>query len=372
MPTQSTENPKELETNKIHANALNLIPELGPIKLAKLLAFFGNFPLAWTATKKEYLQTSLDEKTINQIIAKKNEIDPVDSYEALKKAGIDILLITDSDYPKLLLEIPNPPPILYFRGNKKLLSLQSIAVVGTRLISLYGKQACEEIVSALSQNGINIVSGLAFGVDAESLATALECGKSPVAVLASSIDNNSISPRANFNLAQKIISSGCLISEYPLGSQVQKQNFPIRNRIISGLSLGTLIIEADEESGSLITANYALEQGREVFAIPGSIFSRTSRGTNKLIQKGAKLITNANDILEELNIDLASIEVIEKFEETPEEAELLEHLSREPVHVNLIIQNIQKPASAVNATLTLLEMKGRIKNIGGARYVRIR
>lgn len=360
------------ETNKTFANALNLIPELGPIKLAKLLAFFGNFASAWTATKKEYLQISIDEKTINQIIAKKNDIDPKSSYEALKKAGIEMLLITDPDYPKLLLEIPNPPPILYFRGNKKCLSSQSIGVVGTRLISLYGKQACEEIVSALSQNGINIVSGLAFGVDAESLATALESGQTPVAVLASPIDNYSISPRANFNLAQKIISAGCLISEYPLGTSIQKQNFPIRNRIISGLSLGTLVIEADEESGSLITANYALEQGREVFAIPGSIFSRTSKGTNKLIQKGAKLVSSANDILEELNLDLTAIEVAEKFEETPEEQVLLQHLSREPIHINLIIQNINLPAGQVNATLTILEMKGRVKNLGGARYVRIR
>jgi DNA processing protein len=360
------------ERDQIYANALNIIPELGPVKLTKLIKGFGSFEQAWLALPKDLQQINLDEKTIKIMEIKRPHIDPLEEFTKLKKNGITILLETNDNYPKFLKEISSPPPILYTRGNIKALNTLAIGVVGTRLISLYGKQVTIEIVTSLVQNNLSIVSGLAFGTDSEALNTCVNNKGTPIAVLASPIDNNSISPRANFNLAQKVIQTGCLISEYPLGAPVQKQNFPIRNRIISGLCAGVLVVEADIESGALITANYALEQNREVFAIPGSIFSPTSRGTNTLIQKGAKLVISTADILSELNLDAQTIEFEEQHEEDPAQQELLGYISREPKHLEDIIRESKMPAKQLMPLLTMLEMKGRIKNLGGGKYVKTR
>ena len=360
-----------LET-KIYANAFNLIPELGPVSLGKLFKYFSNLREAWFCDPYEYANVGLKAKTINEIIAIKNKINPEQSFAELTRRQIEVVLISEPEYPKLLKEIAAAPPILYVRGEKKVLNQLSLAVVGTRKISAYGQQVCEELVSQLVQNNLTIVSGLAFGIDAAALNTCMAQDGSPVAVLASDLDNTSISPRANFNLAQKIISSGCLVSEFPLGAAVQKQNFPIRNRIIAGLTAGTLVIEADTESGALITANFALEQNREVFAVPGSIFSPTSRGTNQLIKKGARLVTSAADILEELNITPGAVYETLTLEASAEEQAILNNLTRQPVHIDDLIKSVKLTAGVVNANLTLLEMKGRIKNLGGGQYAKIR
>lgn len=283
-----------------------------------------------------------------------------------------MILIGDASYPHLLSEIASPPPILYVRGNAEILNNQSIGVVGTRKMTSYGKHVAQELVSGLVAAKLNIVSGLAFGIDAEALSTTVNLGGYPVTVLASSVDNASISPRANYLLAQKVIHAGCLISEYPIGMPVQKQNFPIRNRIIAGLSLGTLVIEADDESGALITAQFALEQNREVFAVPGSVFSPTSRGTNKLIKSGAKLVSAAEDIIEELNLDVNISRDLRVAEVTQKEQEILDALSKDPLHTDELIQKTKKLMSEVNSILTMLEMKGRVKNLGGSRYIKIR
>lgn len=360
------------EKDQIFANSLNIVPELGSIKLEKLFKFFRSFELAWQASPAKLSESGLDPKSIQSLELTKQKIDPLEEFSKLRKMDINILLKNQKHYPKILQEIPAPPPILYYRGNVKILNNISIGVVGTRLISLYGKQATTEIVTGLVQNNLTIVSGLAFGTDAEALNTCINNKGTPVAVLASPIDNPNISPRANFNLAQKVIQTGCLISEYALGASVQKQNFPVRNRIISGLSAGVLVVEADTESGALITADYALEQNREVFAIPGSIFSPTSRGTNALIQKGAKLVVSAADILTELNLDMQAVEFEQQHEDDPIEQELLNHISREPKHLEDIIKEAKIPAKNFMPLLTMLEMKGRIKNLGGGKYVKMR
>ncbi|MDP4000765.1 MAG: DNA-processing protein DprA [bacterium] len=357
---------------KIYGNALNLIPELGSVKLTRLLNYFGDFETAWLAGSTELSKAGLDAKTVEIIKTNQTSIDPISSWDALTKLGIEVIIITEPAYPPQLKEIVTAPPLLYVRGNKQLLKLAGIAVVGNRKISAYGKQVIEEIVANLAPSKLNIISGLAFGVDAEALAMCLKSGSNPIAVLASDLQDSSISPRSNFNLAQEIIQKGCLVSEYALGSNVQKQNFPIRNRLIAGLSIGTLVIEADEESGALITANYALEQNREVFAIPGSIFSTTSRGTHKLIKKGAKLVSTVADIFEELNLDIADVPDTQTFEETEQETKVLENLTREPMHIDDLVEQVHLPVSEINATLSLLELKGRIKNLGGAKYAKIR
>ncbi|MBI4363464.1 MAG: DNA-protecting protein DprA [Candidatus Doudnabacteria bacterium] len=360
------------ETNKIFANALNLLPELGPARLFKLLNYFGDYQTAWKANGRQYQSAGLDPKTVSLIIPKKPQINPEREWDKLKQKQIAVILLSDAEYPPLLKEIPSPPPILYIRGSMQALKKDMLAVVGSRKMTLYGRQAINELAPPIVNSGLAIASGLAFGVDAEALSSCINAQGTPIAVLASSVDDRSISPKANFLLAQKIIKSGCLVSEYPLGTQVYKTNFPQRNRIISGMSIGTLVVEADLESGALITANYALEQNREVFALPGSIFSEVSRGTNKLIKSGAKLVASYQDILEELNISAEMAANHENFEETPDEEVLLSSLSRNPMHIDDLILAVKMAPAAVNSALTLLELKGRVKNLGGAKYVKIR
>ena len=358
--------------NQLYANGFNLMPEMGPVRLNKLLNYFGNFSDAWQkGSHTDYLAAGLEEKLVKQIIARKLIIKPEQRFGQLEKHNIQILLSTDAQYPPQLKEILSSPPLIYVRGNPQALTRLSMAVVGTRNMSLYGKQACQEIVSQLAQNGVGIVSGLAFGIDTEALKTCVECGGFPVAVLASAIDDASISPRTNLQLAQQIMNAGCLVSEFPLGNSVQKQNFPIRNRIISGLSVGTLVVEADLKSGSLITAEYALEQNREVFAVPGSIFSIASRGTNDLIKKGAKLVAHSNDIMEELNLRAVTEEPAPMSDNEIEQV-VLSLLSKNPVHIDHLIKNSKLATTQTNSTLSILEIKGRIKNLGGGNYIKIR
>jgi DNA processing protein len=361
-----------LEETKKYANAFNLIPELGPIKLTQILTYFSDFQTAWSASEKDYLAAGLPQKTVNQIIARKDKINPEVEAKKLEDLGIDMLLVNSPQYPPLLKQIHACPPILYIRGSVEVLKTLAIAMVGTRKMSTYGRQATQEITTGLVQSGITIVSGLAFGVDAQALMTCVELGGKGVAVLASDISDDGISPRANYNLAQKIIQSGALISEYPLGMSIQKQNFPIRNRIISGLSVGTIVVEADKESGALITAQYSLEQNREVFAVPGSIFSPVSLGTNSLIKDGARMVTTSQDVIIELNLDINTAPMETTTEESAEENEILSILTREPQHIEELIRRIDLSVAKINATLTMLEMKGRVKNLGNGNYVKIR
>ncbi len=357
---------------KIFANALNLIPELGPIRLAQLRKYFGSWQKAWATPADQYRLAGLPDKVIDKIIARKSQINPEQSFAELTRRQIELVLDVESEYPELLKEISARPAMLYVRGNKSVLNSITIGVVGTRKITTYGRQVCEELVAGLVQSNITVVSGLAFGVDAEALNACVANEGVAIAVLASDLDNLSISPRTNFQLAQKIMEKGCLVSEYPLGYSVQKQNFPIRNRILSGLSLGTIVIEADTKSGALITANFALEQNREVFAIPGSIFSPTSRGTNELIRQGAHLVTSVAHVLEQLNLSGSIVSEPVNLVASDEEQLILGKLSKEPTHIEDLIRNLKLPAAVVNANLTMLEMKSRVKNLGGAKYIKIR
>ncbi|HTL39712.1 MAG TPA: DNA-processing protein DprA [Methylomirabilota bacterium] len=357
---------------KIFANALNQLPGLGPVRLTQLYSSFGSWAKAWANSPQTYAQAGIPLKTINEIITKKSKINPEQSFAEMTRRGIEVVLNTEKNYPELLKEISSAPPLLYVRGNKAVLNSLGMAVVGTRKISLYGKQICEELVNGLVQNNISIVSGLAYGVDAAALTACVENDGKAIAVLASDLDNTSISPRVNFNLAQKIMKNGCLVSEYPLGAETHKQNFPVRNRLISGLAVGTVVVEADLESGSLITADFALEQNREVFAVPGSIFSQTSRGTNELIRKGAHIVTGIGSILDELNLTNSELLEDVPMDTTEEEQSILSHLSKEPIQIEELIRTLKLPARKISASLTMLEMKGRVKNLGGTKYIKIR
>lgn len=353
-------------------NAFHHIKEIGPQRFQKIINFFSDIKHAYYASEKDYLRAGLDKNTINSIITTRQFIDIEKEYEKLIREGIAIITIQDEQYPKLLKEIYAPPSLLYTRGNLIHDEL-SLAIIGTRDNSLYGKQVTQEFTETLSKSGITIVSGLAKGIDTVAHQICVKNKYRTIAVAGSGIDNQSIYPSINRSLAKQIEQSGAVVSEYPLGTLPVKQNFPRRNRIISGLCVGVLVIEAPEESGALITARYALEQNREVFAIPGPIYSVNSRGTHTLIQSGAKLVTRAEDILEELRLSVHALTHTTNTQpitsEDPEEAILLESLSREPAHINLIIKNSQLPASRVNSLLTLLELQGKIRNLGGMNYV---
>lgn len=287
-----------------------------------------------------------------------------------KKEGIKEITIEDKNYPKLLREISNPPKILYVKGEISQ-NENCFAVVGTRMCSSYGKEIALEIAGNLAESGLTIVSGLAPGIDTFCHISTLERKGKTIAVLGTGIDEKSVYPQSNLKLAGKILQSGgALISEYPPGTPGSKFSFPQRNRIISGLSIGTLVIEAKQKSGALITANWAEKQNRKIFAVPGSVYSLNSNGCHYLIKhKKAKLIESANDILKELNLKCSNL----KFEqnatgETEEENLILEALKEEILDVDKIIEKTKLPASKTSGALAFLEIKGKVRNLGGNIY----
>jgi len=284
--------------------------------------------------------------------------------EEIRKITID-----DENYPKLLKKIANPPKVLYFKGNIKI-DKPCFAVVGTRKCSSYGKQITLEIVNYLNEAGLIIVSGLAPGIDSSAHLSVVEKQGKTIAVLGTGLDEKSIYPKENIKLSRKIIDlGGCLISEYPPETPGSRFTFPQRNRIISGLSNGVLVVEAKEKSGALITANYAFSQKRKVFAVPGSIYSLNSAGPHNLIKKGAKLVDNANDILKELNLSgLPTGSKIPSRSQSPEENLILDVLKQEALHLDRIIEKTKLEPSITASTLTILEIKGKIKNLGGNVY----
>jgi len=283
---------------------------------------------------------------------------------------IKTISVKDKNYPKLLKEIKNPPEVLYTRGELKP-DEKCFGVVGTRMFSSYGKQVALEIAGDLAEAGLTIVSGLAPGIDTFAHTATVERRKRTIAVLGTGIDERSIYPQSNLNLARKILETGgALISEYPPGTRGTQFTFPQRNRIISGLSLGVLVVEAKEKSGALITAEWAKKQQRLVFAIPGPIHSLNSKGCHYLIKhEVAKLVENANDILKELNLP-AGRQVYQKgiIGETLEENLILKALEEEALYVDKIIEKTKLSAASIASSLAILEIKGKVRNLGGNIY----
>lgn len=283
--------------------------------------------------------------------------------------NINIVKFQNKNYPKLLKESKKAPRTLYYRGILKP-EETCFAIVGTRMCSDYGKQVALEIAGDLTEAGLTIVSGLAPGIDTFAHQAVVEKKNRTIAVLGTGIDEASIYPKSNLKLAEKILETGgCLLSEYPPGTPGSKITFPQRNRIISGLSLGVLVVEAKEKSGALITAEWARKQGRKVFAVPGQIYSLNSKGCHFLIKKGAKLIENANDILKELNLPSQKKHLQQNIlGENREENLILETLKEEPLDVNRIIERTKLSAQKTASTLAILEIKGKVRNLGGNTF----
>ncbi|MDD4876943.1 MAG: DNA-processing protein DprA [Dehalococcoidales bacterium] len=347
----------------------SLISGIGRVRFACLEKYFGNMANAWKATTAELKQAGLDKRTINNINSERPKISLDAEMEKLDHYGVRAMTYLDNDYPTRLKQIYDYPPVLYIRGSLLPEDEWCLAVVGSRRATIYGKQVAEEMATDLAQSKITVVSVLARGIDAIAHNSALEAGGRTIAIFASGLDI--VYPGENSKLARRIMEQGALISEYPLGTKPRAENFPRRNRIMSGLSLGVIVIEAAESSGALITANMALEQNREVFAIPGSILSPASSGTNRLIQEGAKLVRNYRDILEELNLTVLAHQIgLEEITTTSNtESLLLKQLSAEPVHIDEVCRNSDLPMQTVSSTLAIMELKGLVNQVGAMNYV---
>ncbi|MFH1031322.1 MAG: DNA-processing protein DprA [Chloroflexota bacterium] len=347
----------------------SLIPGIGRVRLSQLESHFGNLEEAWKAGTADLKQCGLDSGSVRAVNAYRPKISLETEMEKLERSGVKIATYHKADYPARLKEIYDYPPVLYIRGSLLPQDEWCIAVVGTRRASVYGRQVTEEIVADLARSKITVASGLAKGIDSIAHNTALEAGGRSLAVFACGLDI--VYPAENANLARRVMEQGALISEYPLGSKPKPENFPRRNRILSGLSLGVLVIEAGETSGALITASLALEQNREVFAVPGSILSPASIGTNRLIQEGAKLVRDYKDILEELNLMTAAhqIEIKEIIPPTDTESQLLKRLSAEPTHIDEVCRSSGLSMPTVSSTLAMMELKGLVKQVGAMNYV---
>ncbi len=347
----------------------NLVKGIGPAKLQALLDSFDSLKSAWFATELQLQKIGFDQRAILSLRESRSQLDLDKCLAQLEATGIVLLTWDSPEYPPYLREIPNAPPVLYQQGKLLAEDHLAVAIVGTRRLTSYGRQVTRDLVVGLVQNGVTIVSGLARGIDAVAHKTALEAGGRTIAVLGSGLD--SIYPPEHRTLAQQIAGQGVVFSEYGLGVQPEARNFPPRNRIISGLSLGLIVVEAGEESGALISANFALEQNREVFAVPGNINSPVSKGCNRLIQQGAKLVMGVEDVLDELNLKAVAEQVAVQLAlpETAEEAALLSYLSAQPTHVDELGRVTGLPSSMISSTLTLMELKGMVRQVGGMNYV---
>lgn len=343
---------------------------IGPARVRLLKKRFGDLSLAWNATEFDLISAGLDSKSTAALSAARALTSPEAELEALSKSGASAIGWDDPAYPALLRQAPDAPSVLFVRGALTEADRWGIAIVGTRNVSAYGREVAETLSRDLAANRLTIISGLARGVDGAAHQSALKAGGRTIAVLGSGVDV--IYPPEHRRMAQQISENGAVISEYPLGTQPDAINFPPRNRIISGLSLGIVVVEADEKSGALITTSYAAEQGRDVFAVPGNIYSKTSRGTNKLIQDGAKLVTCAADILEELNLEMVTrkAEAQMALPDDDTERAVFEALTREPIAIDDVVRRTNLGASAVAGALAMLELKGLARSADGASYVR--
>lgn len=338
--------------------AFNRVSGIGPVSFKSLLDYFqDDLAAAWQADSRELSQAGLTQKAIENVIKLRSASTPQQELEKLERLRIRVITWKDKSYPPLLREIDDAPPVLYTYGKLTEADQFALAVVGTRNSTTYGRQVTERIVTELVKGQVTIVSGLALGIDTIAHTSALDGGGRTIAVLACGLDI--IYPPMNRGLARRIVESGqgALITEYPLGIQPEGGNFPARNRIISGLSLGVLVAEAPPKSGALITASFALKQGREVFGIPGSILSNRSAGVNKLIQDGARPVMDVRDILEALNLFLIPqhVEMQAVLPDNDEERKLLKLMSHEPCHVDELIRESELPTTTVTATLMMME-----------------
>ncbi len=361
----------DIERDLPYWAAFGRVPTVGSVRIGLLEERFGSLEAAWQATTGELSSAGLTPNTVQSIDQVRRVVDPERELEAAREAGVAVLTWHSAEYPRLLREIDDPPPVLYVRGSLEPNDEARVTVVGTRGPTVYGREAARHLAGDLAKVGVAVVSGLARGIDGAAHAAALDEGGRTIAVLGSGPDV--VYPPEHSGLLNRIIENGAVISEHPLGAKPEARHFPRRNRLLSGLSLGTLVIEAGEGSGTRSTVQYALEQGREVLCVPGSIYSPASQLTNGLIKEGAKLVASVDDVLEELQLSnsprqepmpgLATAD-------TDDEAALLAALGHEPLHIDELSRQANMSATLVMSTLAVMELKGSAMQVGRMHYVR--
>ncbi len=357
---------------------LSLIPGIGPKTFFRLVDHFGNVRSVLEAPRSALAKVPDVGRAISEAVhlGCKTELDK--TLDLIEKHDVDIVTFDSPSYPEHLKHIHDPPPVLYVKGSLSPADRRSISIVGSRRATHYGKMVAGRLAGDLARIGVTVTSGLAYGIDAAAHKGALAAGGRTIAVLGCGVDV--VYPRANSKIYDQVPSAGALISEYPMGCQPDPRFFPLRNRIISGISLGTLVVEAPRKSGALITATQALEQGREVFAVPGNVYSPYSEGCHKLIKDGAKLVETVYDIISEVEGALGDIGVNEPVQpeaarqsEIPmseDEKKVFNYLSMAPVHIDEIAEECDLTASRTASALMTLELKGLAQQISGKRFTR--
>ncbi len=356
--------------SKAYWIAFNKVTGIGPARLQALLEVCGSVEGAWCASIQQMQAARLDRRSMESLLATRRTIQPAEEWQRVLAAGVTVLTWDDAEYPANLRTIDASPPVIYVRGQIAPPDEWAVALVGTRRASTYGREVAQVLASELARHGVTIVSGLALGVDTVAHRAALEAGGRTLAVLGSGVDQ--IYPPQNRGLAAAIAEQGAVISDYALGTRPEANNFPPRNRIISGLSRGVVIVEAGERSGALITARFAADQGREVFAVPGSILHPSSAGCNALIQQGATPVLSVDNVLEQLNLQHLQerIQARAAVPADPQEEQLLALLSAEPVHIDEIVRGAKLPPAVVGGLLTVMELKGLVRQAAAMMYVR--
>jgi len=347
----------------------NLVRGIGPSRMQMLLDVFGNVRAAWEAPEQALREIKLNRRARRNLLQLRREVDLDEVLLRAERAGAHVYTWDSPDYPALLRAIPDAPFVLFVRGEIIPADEWSIALVGTRKATVYGREVARRLSTDLVRSGVTVISGLARGIDGIAHRAALEAGGRTIAVMGSGVDY--VYPAEHRKLAEEIAENGALVSDFPLGTRPEGSNFPARNRIISGLSLGTLVIEAGVRSGALITADFALDQGREVFAVPGSILSSASIGTNRLLRDGAHVVTGAGDILETLHLDNITEKQLarEILPENATEAAIFAQLSAEPRHLDMVVRAVALPVETISSTLVMMELKGMVRQVAPLQYV---
>jgi DNA processing protein len=350
----------------------NKIKGIGAVRLRQLLDYFGNLEIAWSAPYDSLREAGLGEKVSRSFVQSRQDINLDFEMEQISKLGITVVTVIEENYPRRLKEIDQPPPVLFIKGELDHQDDWAVAIVGTRQNSAYGRQLTEELAGFLAINHITVVSGLARGIDIIAHEAALKAGGRSIAVLGCGVDQ--IYPPEHRNTAQRMVKNGALISEYAIGTPPDGLNFPPRNRIISGMSLATVVVEAGETSGALITSTFAVNQGREVFAAPGFYYAPKSKGTNRLIRDGARPLLDFNDILEVLQ--LGHLEYFQSAQKDlpadPLQNALFEVLSKEALYIDDILAQTGLPVDKVSSALTIMELKGWVKQTGPMTFFAIK
>ncbi len=346
----------------------NRVRGIGPARVRALIDHFGSLKEAWNASARALREAGLDRRSLQNLLEARKTLDLPEEMKRLRRAKVQVFTWQDEDYPRRLRQIYNPPPVLYVRGALLPQDEWAIAIVGTRRPTDYGREAARVLAQGLAKQGITIVSGLALGIDGVAHQAALDAGGRTIAVLGSGFRH--LYPAQHTELARRIVAQGSVMSEYALDVRPEASNFPPRNRIISGLSMGVVVVEAGLKSGALITAAFAADQGREVFAVPGPIFHRPSEGTNHLIQNGAKAVTAVRDILEELDMTLVAEQQEARLTipKSDIEEQILAQVEDTPLHVDEIVRRTGLKTARVVSTLTLMELKGLVRQVGPMEY----